>query len=139
MARVLLACVLWVVMGSSLAQTFACQYVASGGLNWTNGGWEITRFKLREPFFLTLKTGGQELTFDSTAKLLGGVHTCITDVAKVITCMSVERGYRSVGGFLLFDPNNLKGGISFLTGSTENMERLKDSLTVAPFSCQKVN
>ncbi len=138
MKRIVLGCWLLLATSVSAAQTFACQYLDSAGLDWKRGSWEVTRFKLREPFFLTLKKDAQELTFESTANLLGGVHTCITDVAKVVTCMGVERGYQSVGSFLLFDPNNMKGGMSFLTGSTANEERFKDSLIVTPFKCQKV-
>ena len=63
MKRIVLGCWLLLATSGSIAQTFACQYLDSAGLNWKRGSWEITRFKLREPFFLTLKKDAQELTF----------------------------------------------------------------------------
>lgn len=127
-----------IVAGSSVAQTFACQYVTKAGLDWEKGSWQSTRFKVDEPFFLSLNPSGQGLAFDSTAKILGGTHTCITDNAKVITCMGVERGYLTLGNFLVFDPTTMQGGRSNLLGSIGKTDAFKDSMFVMPFICQKI-
>jgi hypothetical protein len=51
MARFFWACWLLLAMGSSVAQTFACQYVAAGGLDWEGGSWRAQQFNVQEPFF----------------------------------------------------------------------------------------
>lgn len=137
MARVLLACVLWVVMGSSIAQTFACQYVASAGLHWTNGSWEIARFKVDEPFFLKMALDGKNLDADSIFKIVGTVSTCVTNTRNQIMCMGAKEGFVGTRVSLVFDPQAMRGGKSELLGSL-NAEMNKDSMSVNQFVCQKI-
>jgi len=67
-------------MGSSVAQTFACQYVAAGGLNWEGSYWRTREFRVEEPFFLTLTPDGKGLSVDTVEKqLLSTAPTCVTE------------------------------------------------------------
>lgn len=138
MTRFLLACLLLVVTGSSLAQTFACQFVAAAGLRWENGSWVTSTFKKDPPFFLKIMPNG-DLTLESAATVLGGAHTCVTGIDERITCMSAKEGFLGVGQTLIFHPKTTSGGISYLLGSIEpNSASRKDTLVVSPFICQKM-
>lgn len=132
-ARVLLACLLWALSGSSVAQTFACQYVASGGLDWRSGNWEAVPFKTREPFFFTIKPGKGITSFkgDFGLERLPLICDAQASELKIHSCSS------AAGTFVYFWEATQRGAISSLFGSVSEKDE-RDSLSVMPFICQKM-
>ncbi len=111
--RLLLA-VLLLAHGAAMGQTFACQYIASAGLNWENGRWEATRFKTDPPFFLTAEAG--ELTASSVAKALKSENPkswrCERfRLGTLFQCVS-----ETFGGLLIFDLKIGRGGVAKILG-----------------------
>lgn len=108
----------------------ACQSDANGGLDWENGRWVARRF-LEEKFVLVQSE--KDLTKESVAKALGN------GIPDKISCSPVYGAKVSCadefGGYLLFDPATLKGGMSRIWGATFEDNTNKDSLAVTAFSC----
>jgi hypothetical protein len=132
MTRILLAWVLCLLSGSSLAQTFACQYIANAGLSWESGQWVVSKFTIREPFFFTIKAGigitsfkGDKLIEDNLVcdqRATGnGSYSCST----------------SLGDYLYFREKTLRGTISSNFGGTLDGAR-RDSVSISPFICTKM-
>ena len=138
MSRVLLACLLWVLSGSSVAQTFACQYVETVGLDYESGAWRLKRFIPEAPFFINLSRDGKRIERDSAMNLLGVAHTCVSDNTQKISCMGTEQGYGDTGQYLIFDPRALRGGVAKLLVSIQAPGSRMDSLAISPFVCQKM-
>lgn len=135
----LLLTALLLVHGAAMGQTFACQYTDSAGLDWKNGRWQTTRFHTRNPFFL--KLNGSDLDkktvadfFSSSGASMAELHCQRHGVMKYYySCLD---GY---GSFMFFDALTGKGGRSDIYGSAPmTSPELQDSLTVAPFTCQKM-
>lgn len=129
MTRFLLACLLWVATGSSLAQTLACQFIATAGLKWENGSWVTKTFFDKQPFFIGLNPDGKTIDKKTVTKLLT-IPSCTGE--QFITCSSVE------GAFLYFSTDNLKGAYAATFGSVIDDSREKTTISVAPFICQKM-
>lgn len=129
MARVLLACVLWVLLGNSVAKTFACQYVAAAGLKWENGSWVTKTFVEGSPFFIGLNSDGETIDTKTITQLVISPK-CTGDV--LISCYGVG------GDFLYFSPSAGKGAYARTLGSIIDDSRPKDTLSVSPFICQKM-
>jgi len=117
----------------ALAQNkpLACQVDASAGLKWENGQWKTARF-IEGKFILVLQ--GNTLTKESAAKALGVPYpdlvTCsVYEYDKRITCTDPS------GGNLIFQPKNLKGGMSELLGSLSQSSD-RDTINVSAFTCQ---
>ena len=74
-----------------------------------------------------------DLTKESVAKALGVVMpdqiSCSPVYGAKVSCAD------EFGGYLVFDPATLKGGMSFIWGATFEDNTDKDSLAVTPFSC----
>lgn len=129
MSRVLLACLLWVPLGSSVAQTFACQYVAAAGLKWENGSWVTKTFAEGSPFFIGLNSDGKTIDTKTITRLVTSPK-CAGDLW--ISC------YGIAGEFLYFSPSAGKGAYALTIGSIVDDSRPKDTLSVSPFICQKM-
>ncbi len=121
----------------AIAQTFACQYIVAAGLHWEAGRWESTRFRVRKPFFL--KMDGDNLDHKVVADFFESFGPA---TSKEVRC--TKGGIRSqhscvdgFGTFMFFDDRTGTGGRAILNGSTELNEK-RDSLSVAPFTCQKM-
>ena len=129
-------CVLLAIAGNSVAQTFACQYVASSGLIWKSGAWKATEFKTEPPFFLTVN--GTTLYEKSVAKVLGGNWAKCLGEGEV-TCADnlLESFY--MDNVLYFSTLDARGGVARLWSSTANDDaQEKDALGVSPFVCQQM-
>lgn len=138
MTKFLLTLWLLLVTGISVAQTFACQFVASAGLHWESSSWKTKTFLEEPPFFLQIMPNG-DLSRESAHAVVGPAYTCITGSNKRITCMAAKQGFFGNGKTLIFDPDTTSGGVSYLIGSTEsNSADRKDTLIVSPFICQKM-
>lgn len=123
-----------VLANFALAQNkpLACQVDAAAGLKWENGRWQTARF-IEDKFILVLQ--GNTLTKESAAKALGVPYldlvTCgVTEYDKMIECTDPS------GGNLIFQPKNLKGGISELLGSVSKSIDECDTMSVKAFTCQ---
>ena len=133
--RLLLAALL-LVHGAAMGQTFACQYIESGGLNWENGRWRSTLFILPPPFFLRMN--GSKLDNKVVADLLGsrGASAELVDCANN-TYLQTHSCMDGFGTFLVFDERTGQGGRANLTGSTRTQAK-RDATSVAHFICQKM-
>ena len=142
--KLLTSCVIALTLAPSLglAQTYACQYIKSAGLKWSKGFWEPTEFKSDLPFFLQVKGGS--LTADSAAKALR------TELRDVVCNPPASGGGKDLawtfhacsstfGESLIFDHETQNGGISRIHGSAQATgDQRKDTLSVASFTCQKI-
>ena len=110
----------------------ACQVEESAGLEWEGGRWDVKKFQLKK--FILVQVG-DSLTVDSVAKAMRPLNPptaftlCKTNILQTVTCND------SLGSSLFFEPKTLQGGMSYLTGSTENKVVNRDSVYVAVFSC----
>lgn len=129
MIRVFFTCWLFLITGSSVAQTYACQFVASAGLNWEKGSWVTSTFKKRSPFFIGLNRDGKTIDEKTIANLVIA-STCTAE--ENISCTGL------LGQFLYFSPLTLKGAYVTTLGSVIHDDRQKDSLSISPFICQKM-
>ena len=129
MSRVLLACLLWVLSGSSVAQTFACQFIAAAGLKWENDSWVTKTFKENPPFFIGLNPDGKTIDTKTISKLVI-IPKCNGD--ELISCSGIG------GDFLFFSLSGLKGAYGRTLGSIIHDSREKDTISVSPFICQKM-
>lgn len=131
MTKFLLTFWLLMVAGNSVAQTFACQYVADTGFRWEHGSWVSTTFKTGKPFFIGLNSDGKTINTKTIEKMLPNA-TCSGD-----EYMSMCHG--SVGRFLSFSLAGEKGAYVETLGSMMRDDLLKkDDISIAPFTCQKM-
>ena len=133
MTRILLASVLFLETVACEAQTFACQYSASGGLDWRSGQWESTQFKTSEPFFLTIAPDKGITSFKGDSIMERLPLNCDKKARelKIHSCSS------GAGAFVYFWEATQRGAISKLFGSVMEKDE-RDSLSVQPFICQKI-
>lgn len=125
----LFACFLLLASASSLAQTFACQFVAAAGLKWENGAWVTKTFVEGSPFFIGMSQNGEIIDKKTIEKLVLS-PTCTS--GKLISC------YGLGGDFLFFAPEALKGAHTTTLGSIIHDSRAKDTLSISPFICQRM-
>lgn len=114
--------------------TYACQFIAAGGLFWENGQWKTTKFKQKSPFFLN--SVNQTLTNESVGKALGANP-------RGIFCHETFENQQScgdwLGGALIFNFANLTGATSQIFGAAQKDNRPeKDSLLIQTFICTKM-
>ena len=111
-------------------QPLACQSDKSGGLFLENGSWVVSRFKEKKFILIQSKNF---LSKASVAKALGNVTpdqvVCSPVYGRKVSCSD------EFGGYLVFDPTTLKGGISIIWGATFADDTDRDSLSVTAFSC----
>jgi hypothetical protein len=129
MKRIVLGCWLLLATSGSIAQTFACQYVASAGLKWENGAWVTKTFTEGSPFFIGMSEDGDTINKKTIGNLVIS-PTCTT--GKLISC------YGLGGDFLYFAPEALKGAHAITLGSIIHDSRAKDTLSISPFICQRM-
>ncbi len=133
MTKFLLTFWLLLVTGSTVAQTFACQYVASAGLDWENGSWVTRTFHVGKPFFLNLTLDGKNIEEKSIKNLIQSATCSVQNEALgFISCASIT------GAFLYFNPSIFRGAVTRTLGAALGDVGDKDSVSVAPFICQKM-
>jgi hypothetical protein len=136
MRRLILALMLVAALftNAARAQTFACQYVANGGLTWEKGKWEAAKFAIRKPFFLKMLE--ERLIADSVAPVLFSsapeIRCAFDRVDQGFSCSS------GMGAFLYFNIRSGQGGTAFLYGSSVEYQGRRDDLQVSAFTCQKM-
>ena len=110
-------------------QPLACLSDKRAGLSWKNGQWVVSSFVPTKFILVQTKDG---LTSESVAKAIDALVEnvmCRSNYNKtLITCHDPH------GGFLMFSPKNLKGGISQLMGATLTGNS-RDTPTLTAFSC----
>ena len=119
-------------IGGSMEQNkpLACQSDMRAGLSWQNKRWVIEKF-VEKRFILVQTEDG--LTTESVAKALydstDDYGFICRNVRPNISCTGVS------GESLYFDPGTLKGGLSYLFGTTGTDMGYRDTVTVTAFSC----
>jgi hypothetical protein len=116
--------------------TYACQFAESAGLVWDNKRWAVSKFFLKNPFFLTASNA--KLNVDSVGKALGKSTT--TDLrCNDPDSLGTQSCGDSLGGHLIFDFGSMNGGISQIFGaSMSDVFSKKDSVSVSTFTCTKM-
>jgi hypothetical protein len=115
--------------------SLACQYVKSGGLIWKNNNWEITRFFLDQPFFLSVENN--ELPASSAGSVFGGppayqeTVSCVSSLARFTTCVG------AMGETLFLNHETNSGAVSSLYGSGMTGDE-RDTLMIKTFICQRM-
>lgn len=111
---------------------WACQYLESAGLQWKNGQWGVGRFQLESPFVL-MSDGNGSLTEDSVSKP-------IKAPVSLVECVDLQGGdigcYDASGGYLFFNTNTGRGGVSQMNGATSTSDN-RDTVSVQAFECTK--
>lgn len=143
MKRIVFALMCLFASGSAAAQTYACQFIMTAGMDKDpKSGWISAFFKVPEPFFLTMSNG----SIDPKSFAEPPVH--ISQIAN--TCMKYDfpggKGLQGVihwcadqSTYLSFSENTLSGGVAQITGALQPSTDAKvDSVTVSRFKCQKV-
>ena len=130
MTRVLVACLFLVLTTNSLAQTFACQFVASGGLRWEAGSWVTSKFRNEQPFFFTIKAGAGVVSFKGY-ELYEILHPTCHQKTGRHWCGDLT------GQSFYFSEDTQKGAISSLFGAAQEKSD-KDTLSISPFICQRM-
>ena len=105
----------------------ACQGEASAGLSWEGGRWVTSSF-IKRNFILV--QAGATLTIDSASKALGATPSNVSCKKNTFDVLCTDTS----GGTLLFNPDNLKVGLSQILGST-TVGDSRDTVTVQIFSC----
>jgi hypothetical protein len=120
---------------AAFAATYACQFLKDGGLHWSGSDWVLRGFNTDPHFFL--KTAGTRVTPESAALASGSpslvmhCHESVQSRPNLAVCIN------GAGRALVFDSGSSKGAFSSMIGSTGNGDK-RDSLSVAPFTCQKM-
>lgn len=109
----------------------ACMVEASGGLSWKEGQWSVTGFKEQDSWRFVLVLRGNSLDPQSVEKpIRGSAPVCRIVALGAISCED------RLGGYLYFDPQTNRGTVAQLLGGTTSPSPTRDTLSVAPFSCQ---
>lgn len=108
----------------------ACQSDIKAGLSWQNKRWVTGQFVEKRFILVQIEDG---LTTESVAKALYGstddYGLICRNVRPQISCTGIS------GESLYFDPRTLKGGVSYLFGTTSTDMASRDTVTVDAFSC----
>ena len=112
----------------------ACQDVASAGLKWEIGAWNVKRFPLQK-FILVIENGIP--TKKSTVRAMGYSTDEYADqiTCKVVNVLGHILCHDIAGTSLYIDPKTNTGGLSHLVGSTDGGD-LRDTVAVKAFTCQ---
>jgi hypothetical protein len=112
--------------GQSQGTPLACTFIKAGGLDWDGNQWNVTEFKLKEPFILVFR--GEKIDPNSVKRALRSSDAVCAEGIIAISCLD------RIGTYLLFDPQTNRGSVASLFGGTEGGKR-RDSLVVSPFIC----
>jgi len=119
------------------AQTFFCQFVASGGFDWDSKKWVLKQFNTDKPFVLRVE--GNLLTKESAASALGRNWGSLDCKKHPVTPQAGFSCTDNLGGYLMFDDSKGLGAVTQVLGAVSPLSgRPRDSITVSPFVCQKL-
>ena len=112
---------------------WACQVVHASGMAWENNRWVTKTFQEGSPFVL-MSDGNELLTKESAAKAMGTIGQ-FTECRKLYTSqITCNEG---TGGFLYFNPDTSRGGMSTIFGATHADANSRDTVSVSAFECTK--
>ena len=141
-----LALILSLWVGTVQAQmTLACQFRGeANGYQWRHGQWEPTLLQPSKPFFLTVLPNNSLEPRSALAAM--GTNPVGINIADRVTCFPYNNfpmtQHSSCAGFagnhIILSLQTLEGAISKLFGSAMNGSTYRDSISVAPFVCQKM-
>ena len=126
-------------IGSATAQTYACQFIMSAGMEKDpKSGWKVTGFQKDEPFFLTMSNGliDTKYMIESPLDFASFAATCnkheLVDFAVSHWCTDYSK-------YLSFNEKTLNGGFARTFGAMQSTSSATaDSVVVSRFKCQKV-
>ena len=138
MKKIALALICVFVTGSAAAQTYACQFIMDAGMIKESDRWQVTSFKISEPFFLTIVDGlidkkplankPTDMTLDAVcmrdsfdSKAIGRSHWCADNMS-----------------YLSFSEKTLNGGFARTFGAMQSSSSPADSVSISRFKCQQV-
>ena len=135
-AMKLIAVAAMVLSTTAMAQPdkdwWACQVVHSSGMQWENNQWMTGTFQ-KDPPFVLMSDGNELLTKESAAKAMGTFGQ-LTECRKLYTSqITCNQG---TGGFLYFNPDTSRGGISNIFGAADAASN-RDTVIVDAFECTK--
>jgi len=141
MKKIALALLCVFATGSAAAQTYACQFIMTAGMDKDpKSGWRATEFKVREPFFLTMSGGviDTKSLIDPATKMHPSVTKCFkTDYDD--TYIGFSHWCASDTNYLSFSEKTLNGGLAKTLGALQaSSDPDVDTVTIARFKCQKV-
>jgi hypothetical protein len=120
---------------------YLCLNTIASGLNWSSGKWAQVTFPALGEFQLEIEIDERVFSDGSKHQFIhfthdgdSGHYHCGAELA-----LSCEPGWTciTVGQTTVFSEDESRGGISYLLGSESSATAGRDSLVVAPFTCQK--
>ena len=141
MKKIALALLCVFATGSAAAQTYACQFIMSAGMNKTpKSDWKVAEFNVPEPFFLTMSNG--LIDKNSLKGPPTSMHPSDTRCSKSEfdnPNIGLNHWCSSDTTYLSFSEKTLNGGFTNTMGAMQSSrDNEVDSVTVARFKCQKV-
>jgi hypothetical protein len=139
MKKIALALLYVFATGSAAAQTYACQFIMSAGMDKDpKSGWITKSYKVDDPFFLTMSNG--LIDTKSVAEPPLEMSTFFTSCMKRESqSLGVSHWCADYSQYLSFSEKKLNGSLAKTFGemSSPNIATA-DSVTVSRFKCQKV-
>ncbi len=138
MKKIAIALLCVFATGSAAAQTYACQFIMTAGMNKDpKSGWTVTDFAIDEPFFLTMLNG--LIDTKSVAEQPLNMNEYYAACFKGELSIGTNHWCADYSKYLSFDEKTLNGGFARTIGATQSSSNATaDSVTVARFKCQKV-
>jgi hypothetical protein len=144
MKKIALALLCVFATGTAAAQTYACQFIMSAGMNKTpKSTWKVGEFNVFEPFFLTMSNG----SIDPKSFGTGDMQLVMSPLDS--KCSKSEYDNPKLGriqfcadetSHLSFSDKTLNGGLAVMMGALQSTsDTIVDSVSVSRFKCQKVN
>lgn len=139
MKRIVLALVCLFAAGSLAAQTYACQFIMTAGMDKDpKSGWIMKSFEVDEPFFLTLANGLID-TKSIVEKPLNFLGATCSRLGFEDPFIGNSHWCADFSKYVSFSERNLNGGLAITTGALQSSsDATPDSVAVSRFKCQKV-
>jgi hypothetical protein len=140
MKQIALALLFVFATGPAVAQTYACQFIMSAGMNKTpQTNWRVTSFILEEPFFITMSNDLID-TKSLTQPPLDMASFSVTCMKRNSpTTLGVTHWCADYSSYLSFSEKTLNGGFAKTFGAMQSSSNDDpDSVLVMRFKCQKV-
>lgn len=140
MKKIALALLCVFATGSAVAQTYACQFIMKAGmLKDPKKGWEVTGFKLPEPFFLNMSKGLIDTKSVTEPPIAMSSFSAECMKRESPSTLGVTHWCSDYSDYLSFSENTLNGGLTKTFGAMQSSNDTDvDGISVARFKCQKV-